>query len=105
MCTDRTLEDRSRICTAAHTTRAGELTDLQSSRGTPHDLAGMSQHSGGVRAWYAPCPIHPGGTRMRFARILVPMAAAFWMTATLFADQHGHAPVPHPTQAHATPAT
>jgi hypothetical protein len=42
---------------------------------------------------------------MRFARILVPMAAAFWMTATVFADQHGHAPVPHPTQAHATPAT
>src|SRR3954464_6084496 len=50
-------------------------------------------------------PSHHGGTRMRFARILVPMAAAFWMTATVFADQHGHAPVPHPTQAHATPAT
>ena len=43
---------------------------------------------------------------MRFARILVPMAAAFWATATIVtADQHAHAPVPHPTQAHGTPAT
>jgi hypothetical protein len=38
---------------------------------------------------------------MRLARILVATAAAFWMTATLVADQHGHAPVPHATQAHA----
>jgi hypothetical protein len=43
---------------------------------------------------------------MRFARILVPMAAAFWATATVVAaDQHAHAPVPHPTHAHGTPAT
>jgi hypothetical protein len=43
---------------------------------------------------------------MRFARILVPMAAAFWATATIVtADQHAHAPVPHPTQTHGRPAT
>jgi len=34
------------------------------------------------------------------------MAAAFWATATIVtADQHAHAPVPHPTQTHGRPAT
>src|SRR4051812_28744522 len=41
---------------------------------------------------------------MRLATILVATAAtACWTPAMLFADQHGHAPVPHTTQAHATP--
>jgi len=41
---------------------------------------------------------------MRLARILVATAmAAFWTTATLVADEHGHAPVPPTTHAHGTP--
>ena len=41
---------------------------------------------------------------MRFAMILVATAATTsWTTTTLIADQHGHAPVRHTTQAHGTP--
>src|SRR4051812_30807941 len=81
-------------------------TDLKSSRGTPHDPGEISQGCGRLGCGMPIALSSRGGTRMRFARILVPMAAAFWATATIVtADQHAHAPVPHPTQTHGRPAT
>src|SRR5690242_15810459 len=58
------------------------------------------------RAGMPLAPACAGGTRMRLARILVAAAAAaFWTSATLIADQHGHAPVPHTTTTHGAPTT